>query len=118
MGGTDSLNLRYAALTAKKSGPYARSSLRLIGGTFQPLSTYRFFIKRRSCSAPCPSDALTGWFAPGGQADRFDFAGIRVPKYILRPSYDGALIVKEPFLDIQSISIDVWCRRVKRWLPR
>ena len=27
---------------------------------------------------------------PGVQADRFDFAGIRVPKYILRPSNDGA----------------------------
>jgi hypothetical protein len=55
------------------------------------------------------SDVLTG--CPNGQAASFDCARIRVPKYILKPSDDGTLIVKDQLLANRLIQIDVWCRR-------
>jgi len=48
---------------------------------------------------PFPSDALTGQLPKAAEPIRFDCAGTRVPKYILKPLKAGTLIVKDHFDD-------------------
>ena len=71
------------------------SSWLWLAASFFPFIHKWCFIRRYPCSAPCPSDDLTGWILI--QAAYFDCAGIRVLKYILKLSNDSKLIVKEPF---------------------
>ena len=72
-----------------------QSSSPLIGGAFGSNPINRLVVNRFACSAPCPSDTLTGYRY--GKPLHLDCAGIRVLNYILKPGNPGKLIVKEHF---------------------
>jgi len=97
MGGSEPLNLLPAARLLKRVDQIPEAHCIWLATPPSPNPIYGCLDTWWSCSAPFPSDALTGCIALGDQADTFDCAGIRVPKYILMLPYGSTLIVKDHF---------------------